>query len=165
MSYYLKKIKAIQECLLKNVYPPIYDKNKWRFISSANCYAYSLDIPISDPKKHIWLPGNLKDESMYKIPIYSSLELMKRLYSDLEFLGISYRDDSPIIESNEYRIEIYSFRSFHDYPISFHFTRQDANGIWTEKLGWNGKICIMDRNPEIIERYNVIKTKTLILKK
>ncbi len=165
MSYYLKKIKVIQECLENNVYPPVYDKKKWRFISSANCYAYSLDIPISDPKKHIWLPGSLSDENIYKIPIDSSMELIERLYSDLEFLGISYRDDTITIKDNEYRIEVYTFRSFHDYPIEFHFTRQDANGIWTEKTGWNGKIRVMDRNPEIMERYNAIKTKTLILKK
>lgn len=164
MSYYLKKIKAIKDYLETNIYPPVYNKKKWRFVTSANCYAYSLDIPVSDPKKQIWLPGCLKDENMHG-SIYSTSELIKRLYSDLDFLGFSYREDSPTIKNDEYRIEIYTFRSFYDYPIEFHFTRQDSDGVWSEKPSWKGKVCIMDRNPKKMERLNALKVQTLVLKK
>lgn len=165
MSYYSKKINAIKEYLDKNIYPPVYDKDKWKSIYYTNCYAYSLDIPVSDIRKQIWLPGCLKEENKYYKPIYSSRDLLERVYADLEFLGFSYRDDTPEINSDEYRIEIYCFRECYGYPLTFHFTRQDANGVWTQKLGWNKKIYEMDRELESMERYNNIKVKTLVLKK
>ncbi len=87
----------------------------------------------------MWLPGCISDENLDK-NIWSTPDLIERLKKDLDFLGISYRDNSNNLLEGEWRIAIYYEPATHDFPIGFHISRQDIDGIWSEKPSWEGKI-------------------------
>ena len=80
----------------------------------------------------MWLPGCISDENLDK-NIWSTPDLIERLKKDLDFLGISYRDNSNNLLEGEWRIAIYYEPAMHDFPIGFHISRQDIDGIWSEK--------------------------------
>jgi hypothetical protein len=166
MSYYTKKLKAINDCLKESVYPIVFDKKRWKKIVGS-CYPYLLDIPVSDPKKRIWYPGCLSDESVYKDPnIYSQQELEERLYNDLDAMNFSYRKDSSRLRDGEYRGFIYLLppKRF-AYPKGFHFIREDNDGTLSNKPGWKKEPCIVDPNSSIMkDHYNRYFIKTIILR-
>ena len=137
MSYYTEIIDRIKEQVDENEYPPIY-VGRIVNVRYTNCYAYALNIRISDMLKKIYYPGciNMEGNDSY---IYSSDDLMKGLKKDLDFLGFSYRANSENLEDGEYRIGIYAFPTFHDLPIGFHFSRQDKDGCWSEKPSWKSR--------------------------
>ena len=165
-SYYMRKIKEIRKILKKNNYPCHFDKRKFKG-RILNCYAYALDINVSDPKKIIWIPGCISDENLDK-NIYTVDELVDRLKKDLDFLGISYRDDTSTLLDGEWRIAIYYIPFIHDWPFGFHISRQDVNGIWSEKISWEGEIEKIGNKcdaPPDFKKDFVFLEKVLILSK
>lgn len=175
MSYYTKKIECILEELENQNSIPKYEPKKWqKFFSKpiyTNCYAYSLDLAISDKKQEIFIPGCIHDYNS-ETDIWS--DVTSKVKQDLDFLNISYRDDdSTKLQPGEYRIAIYYIPSPHDLPIDFHFARQDENGEWSEKKGWDGpvqKIGIKGNLPPVYskELYGIfcpILENVLVLKK
>lgn len=86
----------------------------------------------------------------------------------LDFLGISYRDNSNNLLEGEWRIAIYYEPTTHDFPIGFHISRQDIDGIWSEKPSWEGKIKkIGDKSniPPNLEKSRLYLKNVLILSK
>lgn len=165
-SYYVRKIEEIQRVLKNNKYPCRFDKIKFRR-KKLNCYAYALDINVSDPKELLWFPGCISDENLDK-NIWSTSDLIERLKKDLDFLGISYRDNSDNLSAVEWRIAIYYKPTMHDFPIDFHIYRQDIDGIWSEKPSWEGKIeKIGDKSniPPNLEKSHLYLKNILILSK
>ncbi|MBO5478825.1 MAG: hypothetical protein J6A04_03815 [Clostridia bacterium] len=136
MSYYSQKLENIREILQSNVYPPKFNAKRWKHVK-VNCYAYALDLPINDKEKLIFIPGRICDKNAEKVIWTDVTSKVKR---DLESLGISYREDDGILYEGEWRIAIYYIPTPHDYPISFHFVRQDDDGFWSEKPSWEAKI-------------------------
>lgn len=166
MSYYLKKLNAIRDCLNQNKYPPVVDEKKWKVSRWANCYAYCLDIPISYFMKRIWEPGRIRRKSGYKKPIDSSMDLLNRVYSDLEFLNISYRENSEELREGEYRIAVYLKPTTYDGPKHFHFSRQDKDGNWSDRQSCRiNRIIGNGINAPSMEEYRISLVKTLILRK
>ena len=56
----------------------------------------------------------------------------------------------------------------HDFPIDFHISRQDIDGIWSEKPSWEGKIeKIGDKSniPPNLEKSHLYLKNILILSK
>ena len=89
---------------------------------------------------------------------------------DLEFLGISFREDKheTHLKPGEWRIAIYYRPTPHDWPIGFHLSRQDIDGIWSEKLSWKGKIQRIGEKsdkPHDLSKYDLYLESTLILSK
>lgn len=142
MSYYSDKITEIKQKLQAKTSVPVYNPNKWKINDTpifTNCYAYCLDLDVADPSTSIFIPGSISDEHASK-SILSLDTLMSNIRNDLQFLGISYRNNKGLLRSGEYRIGIY-FRSFYtNQPISVHFVRQDSDGKWSEKFGWSGPV-------------------------
>ncbi len=165
-SYYVRKIEEIKKVLKNNKYPCHFDKIKFRG-KKLNCYAYALDINVSDSKELLWLPGCISDENLDK-NIWSTPDLIERLKKDLDFLGISYRDNSNNLLEGEWRIAIYYEPATYDFPIGFHISRQDIDGIWSEKPSWEGKIKkIGDKSniPPNLEKSHLYLKNVLILSK
>lgn len=166
MSYYSEKVQKIREILESNTYPTKYMPRKWKWLK-VNCYSYALNIPVSDEKQLIWIPGCISDEKE-KPHIFSGIT--ERLKKDLDFLGISYREDSgeATLNEGEWRIAIYKGPTLHDWPIEFHISRQDEDGIWSEKPSWNGKVQRIGKKsnkPHDLSKHNLYLETVLILSK
>ena len=139
MPYYERMTAKIKNVIKTNVYPPKFNKKRWRLIKQVNCYAYALDLPVRDRKMEIFIPGCISNPDV--IPaIFNSNELITRLKKDLDFLGLSYREDNGKLKKGEWRIAFYYFPSFLDMPIGFHFVRQDEDGCWSQKKNWKANI-------------------------
>lgn len=165
-NYYVKKVKKIRTEISNNIYPPTFGCKKWRK-RNRNCYAYSLDINISDPRKKIFIPGCISDEKV-ETEIYSTTELISRLKADLDFLGISYRENTHEIYKGEWRIAIYFMPEPHDLPIDFHISRQDFDGIWSEKPSWKAKVAQTENKSDFpldLSKYGLRLESVLILSK
>ena len=142
MSYYSDKITEIKQKLQANKSVPAYEPKKWLIDGTpifTNCYAYCLDLDVADPNTSIFIPGSISNEHASK-SILSLGTLISNIWSDLQFLGISYRDNNGPLQSGEYRIGIYTGYTYPNQPISVHFVRQDNDGKWSEKFGWNGSV-------------------------
>lgn len=142
MDYYNKKIAEIKQKLQTKTKVPVFNPDNWVINSSplyTNCYAYCLDLDVEDPETTIFIPGSISNKNASK-NILTISTLIKNLKNDLEFLGISYRDNKGLLNSGEYRIGIFTGYIYPDHPISFHFVRQDSDGKWSEKFGWNGPV-------------------------
>ena len=166
MSYYSDLIEQIKDEVKKNTYPPVFEKKIFDF-SVRNCYAYALNLNVSDRMQRVLYPGCISSENE-KTDIYSEKMLLERLEKDLEFLGFTFRPNDKNLEESEYRIAIYAFPSFHDMPIGFHIARQNKDGIWSEKSNWKSKPRMLDYSgidcPELIGVEPFYKT-VLIIKK
>lgn len=140
MSYYSEKIAEIRQTLQAKTSVPIFEPQKWKINNTpifTNCYAYCLDLNVSDPNTSIFIPGSISNEYAEKY-IYSLDTLLQNIKNDLQFLGISYRDNTGLLQAGEYRIGIYTDYIYPNSPISVHFVRQDSDGKWSEKFGWDG---------------------------
>ena len=166
MSYYSSLVQQIKDKVLENNYPPVF-KNDFLNFSKRNCYAYSLDLDVHDPKKIVLFPGCISSKEENP-DIYSWEKLLERLKRDLQFLGFTFRSNDDKLIENEYRIAIYAFPSFYDMPIGFHIARQDKDGYWSEKPNWNSKPRKLDycgiECPELVDA-NPFNKKVLIIKK
>lgn len=137
-SYHDQKVKAIKEGLRRNKYPPVFNPEKWKR-DNANCYAYALNIDVYDRKREVWLPGCIADE-WFDGQYWTKEQLIENLKKDLDFLEISYREDSGKLQKGEWRIAVYWLPSFCNCPSEFHFVRQDSNGSWSEKPSWTREV-------------------------
>ena len=166
MSYYAKKIKEIKQQVEKNIYPPNFSKEK-NLLCHRNCYAYALNLIVSDPREKIFFPGCISNKEE-EGAIFSSYELLERLKKDLKFLGFTYRGENGTLAEGEYRIAVYYIPTYHDWPIGFHISRQDKTGEWSEKPSWKKGIQKIgkkgDLPPDISEKGPRL-LEVLILKK
>jgi hypothetical protein len=166
MSYYSNIVQKVKAAVAKNSYPPIFE-SKIINLSIRNCYAYALNLEVSDPNKRVFLPGCISSESE-NVNIFDGSKLMDRLKRDLEFLGFTFRPNDEHLNDGEYRIAIYGLPTFHDMPIGFHISRQDKDGYWSEKRNWKAKPQKLDycgiEAPKL-DGVVPFKTEVLIIKR
>lgn len=166
MSYYEKIVQQIKDKVSENSYPPTFER-KLLDLSVRNCYAYALDLDISDPQKRVFFPGCISSEEE-KLDIFSGLDLLERLKKDLTFLGFSFRTNDQNLKEGEYRIAIYGLPTLHDMPIGFHISRQDKDGYWSEKRNWKSKPEKLDYSdfeaPKLVG-VTPFRTEVLIIKR
>lgn len=144
---------------------PSYDKDsKWKLYREGNCYCYSLMIPT--PEVFI---SNYRCKSGYDfshdIGFISGKEYSDdidvcydNLRSDLDFLGINYYD-SDIDSSNKhdgYKIAFY--KSIDD----FHFLRQNNDGTWSHKKGYDQIIERINPEDTLFDDFKLIKTLEIV---
>ena len=77
MSYYSDLIEQIKDEVKKNTYPPVFEKKIFDF-SVRNCYAYALNLNVSDRMQRVLYPGCISSENE-KPDIYSEKMLLERL--------------------------------------------------------------------------------------
>lgn len=134
--YERKVRKQIEKQLeMKANYPPEYKPEDWKR-EERSPYGYALNLKVADKKRKILIPGKISGEALTE-DISSQKELMQRMKSDLDYLGLNYREDDTIIFEDEWRIAVY----FNEKTGKCHFARQDRiGGMWSEVLTWGGKI-------------------------
>ena len=166
MSYYSNIVQKVKTEVAKNSYPPIFE-SKIINLSVRNCYAYALDLNVSDPSKKVYFPGCISNEEE-KPDIFDGSDLVKRLEKDLEFLGFTFRPNDEHLNDGEYRIAIYGLPTFYDMPIGFHISRQDKDGYWSEKRNWKAKPQKLDycgTEAHKLDGVKPFKTEVLIIGK
>lgn len=137
------------------------NKKNWTFNGDTNCYAYALglDIPEDNIGEAAFEPGVISNvNSIYKDDNYSLKysDLLNYLYSDLEALGIGFKEIHPDerINDDEWKIALYTEFSASkkniEYLFDYHFLRQHKNGIWYHKFGWHSSPKNFDSNYKII---------------
>lgn len=69
MSYYFEKIAEIMQKMQSKKTAPVYEPDKWVVNDKplfTNCYAYALDLDVSDPETTIFIPGSISNENACK---------------------------------------------------------------------------------------------------
>lgn len=136
------------------------EKRDWINMSSTNCYAYALglDIPQQEICDFAYVPGTISN-SKSTIPshkIFSYETLLKNIYLDLNTLGISFREINPLddISVEEWKIALFVTKVYSDKGFvgleDFHFLRQQSDGFWYHKGGYDGIITRLDSYSEEI---------------
>lgn len=131
----------------------IYPEN-WVNKYTTNCYAYALglDVRESDICKHAYQPGTISGTTnIHELKYFFYDMLIEGIESDLDVLGISYREvlEKEKLELNEWKIALF-IDKYHGSLIDFHFLRQKENGIWLHKNGYMGTISKKDYIEDII---------------
>ena len=115
-------------------------KKSWKHAFTTNCYAFALGLDIAERliKKDDYQPGTLTD---HNLNMYFTFEqLIECLTSDLDYLGIDYKeiDPSKKVEIDEWKIALFvQYNSYMGLLSDFHFLRQIDN-IWYHKQGYYG---------------------------
>lgn len=112
-------------------------KKDWLYRGQTNCYAYALGLDIIEQRicRGAYQVGTI-GKKYYKISdkVFYSLSIEKRLYLDLEAIGIIYHEIDPTekINPNSWNISLFSSDVYYD----FHFLRKLPTNNWTHKMGW-----------------------------
>ncbi len=158
---------------------PEYDEG--RFKGRINCYFYALDLSLPNIFSESFtritnfpLCTNIGEISGLKFFNYrfnepTSSNLLDYVYSDLDTLKIKAYDSTITgsIKHNGYKIAIFMEDSKrHDY----HFVRQNSDGSWSSKLGYE-ELIVKSDNPlnylndniyNIQTYYEYVKTLELV---
>lgn len=146
MTLQEETIYEIKETLRYQPIQPEYNPEEWEG-KKFNCYIYAMRICKSFIKKRPYgVPGfiaginELKDEKD---------DVLRNFKADCEELGLKVVESSidEKICSCEYKIAIYVAPG-----TDFHFARQDKDGTWSEKKGWNGPIKII-KTEDVTKNY------------
>lgn len=148
MTQNKKFINQVKKAVKNQPIPPIYNPSEWEE-KDFNCYAYAMRVFMNlDFYGPFIGPGFISNGILnnYKSTKKCTLKYFKK---DCEALGLkvlpTYLEEE--INANEYKIAVYVNPGY-----DFHFARQDANGIWSEKDCWGGPI-------KTIEPEDVTKTE------
>ena len=144
---------------------PFFEKDyRWNLYSEGNCYCYALMLPT--PKAFVrayYSKG--KHEFPHDIGFLSGKEYSNdiaicydNLRSDLDFLGIDYYE-TDIDECNSHNGYKISFLKSID---DFHFLRQNIDGSWSHKRGYNSYIERTSFDAKILEDFKRVKTLEIV---
>ena len=158
--------KRLNECYAK------YEPNRWNnnmnFRQSHNCYAYFLndqsqqlaDIYKREDNKdrHIINPQPGHYCGMTKFVNYKETtcdNLIKRVICDNPNIQVVKANSSLDFDCDE---NYYKGALFANEGSSYHFLRQDENGLWSHKDG-GGKATNLDDDGNLITDPKFMKTK------
>jgi len=145
-------IRQIKKAIDNQSIPPHYNPSEWTG-KNFNCYAYALracfDFNEKIKKKGVFpRPSFISSvqRDVFKITKKHTLEYLKK---DCEALGLQLfpAELDEQIDDNEYKIAVY-VKTGYDY----HFARQDSDGNWSEKNGWDDGI-------EVLKKEDVVKSQ------
>lgn len=142
----------IKRCLKTVNYPPRYSPKKWAK-KEFNCYMYALDICMDFSRyrhKCRIAPGFLSrgKENDYTDNKEDTLQYFMEDCKVLN-LNISETTMNEKIKKNEYKVAVYVEENW-----DYHFIRQDSNGNWSEKDGWEGDIRIVNKKKICKKKYD-----------
>lgn len=123
------------------------EKLKYDYPYETNCYAFALglDIPEKNIKPYAYQPGTISNATfkLYKNAQFKLDDIIRNVYSDLDYLNISYRkiDSKDDLLDDEWKIALFTSDTDRGPFSHFHFLRQlQENLLWYGKEGYNGII-------------------------
>ena len=140
--------------ILVNIQDPIPLLKNDNKLKNGSCYLYALGLSIPTIFKNVyevltdWQFGTDPGEISGYNPLeneWNEKEFLERIYADLDALKIKAYPSSlnASIKHNGYKIACFLDKDGKD----FHFARQNLNGLWSQKRGFNKKVY-KDINPE-----------------
>lgn len=130
LKRYFKKLK----------YPFEFTMNSWEteeIVENTNCYRYAFDLAWREDDQRVmaflgWSYGKMYEHA-------TGEKGFSRFEIDLKRMGFDYRiiDDEKTIPEKGYKIALYIYES------DFHFARQNADGRWSEKVGFGGPVQLL----------------------
>ena len=134
-----KDIFQIKKIVSGNSFPFSYQPELWeKFKSTTNCYAYALNAlyPNRFPENELYYLGAFSGNE-WRLPRKED-HPVDLLFEDLDVLGLNVRDSTleESVPKNAYKICLLS-RRVGLLGGNFHFFRQDVEGFWSHKYGWN----------------------------
>lgn len=136
----------------------MYPEN-WQNLKETNCYAYALGLDISENKicNFAYQPGMISETlNLPNMDHFSYQNLVKGVESDLEYLGLSYREIDPKddIQLDEWKIALMIENcndDSEDELDNFHFLRTNKNNNWVHKCSYLDPISKKDNLQQTIE--------------
>lgn len=143
-------------------------------LKNVSCYLYALGLNIPTIFKNTYEsllpwqfgadPGEISGYDAF-IDGWTDTELLDRLYADLDTLEIkAYRStvNAPN-KHNGYKIACFLDKDGKD----FHFARQNQDGIWSQKIGFDNRIYLSDNPKAFLDKihkykYELIRTLEIV---
>ena len=122
--------------------------SKWKNNEETNCYAYALGMDLSREDIYPFErfnPGTFSDH--YLDNPFTKGELLSFIESDLDYLGIDFKEVDPDyrLKLNEWKMAVMISSEFSfDEQRDFHFLRQTKPGIWSHKKGFDTIPTVLD---------------------
>lgn len=149
------------DMMLQNSSPEFMEEKR-----IGNCYTYAMDFKYPEVFRDIYhnfsetrmnfnvgFIGNRKN-----MHTKSPEEIIENFYKDCEYLNISVYDSgySEEIKHDGYKI-LFFIRKGSYKPIDFHFMRQNIDGSWSHKNGYDGDIKLTE--PQRYDKdYELVRT-------
>lgn len=140
---------------------PKYNSDKTSY-PYGNCYSYALGFhcpeefaKIFDEKCAIAFPFNIGLMNSF---FTSYDKLSSDLDSDLDSLDIKHYDidyDEPCSHGG-YKISLY------ETDDDFHFIRENSDGSWSHKIGFDGEVSKVKPSKYLLGYYEYIKTMEIV---
>ncbi len=163
---YLQLLIKYQEAI-----PCLENDNK---LKNVSCYLYALGLNIPTIFKNVYEsllpwqfgadPGEISGYDAF-VNNWTDTELLERLFADLDTLKIkAYPStiNSPI-NHDGYKIACFLDKDGKD----FHFARQNQNGIWSQKIGFDNRLYLSDNPMSYLDKihrykYELIRTLEIV---
>lgn len=144
---------------------PSFEKDyRWNLYNEGNCYCYALMLPTPGAFIRAYYSKD-KHEFPHDVGFLSGKEYSDdidvcydNLRSDLDYLGIDYYD-SDIDSSNKHNgYKIAFLKSIND----FHFLRQNIDGTWSHKKGYDQIIERINPEDTLFDDFKLVKTLEIV---
>ena len=144
--------------------PSFESDSKWKLYTEGNCYCYALMLPT--PKVFVRAYySKSKHEFPHDVGFLSGKEYSDdidicydNLRSDLDFLGVDYYETNNDAYNSHGGYKISFLKSIDD----FHFLRQNIDGTWSHKRGYNSYIERTSFDEKIFEDFKHVKTLEIV---
>lgn len=133
----LKTRERLQKKCIPFRFAKMYDS---MFIDNTNCYAYLFNefISVREDERFGYLGWTAYDNDAY----YTAEEAEKMMLLDLNNLGFRVRKlrTMPKVRNNRLNFAFFIGITAGKPDGDFHFVRQNINGTWSQKLGYEGRV-------------------------
>ena len=127
---------------------PNYRYDKWPY--ENNCYFYALDLPtprfFGETFRYGFDTnvGLISNSPIYKGCLISLDNTLEAFYEDLDALKIRVFESDKLMPPvhDGYKIAMYYYNS--EIGSDYHFVRQNSDGTWSSKIGYDYKFSLTD---------------------
>lgn len=144
--------------------PSFESDSKWKLYTEGNCYCYALMLPTPRVFVRTYYSKG-KHEFPHNVGFLSGKEYSDdidicydNLRSDLDFLGVDYYETNNDAYNSHGGYKISFLKSIDD----FHFLRQNIDGTWSHKRGYNSYIERTSFDAKILEDFKHVKTLEIV---
>ena len=146
-------MRHLKTTIKRQPIPPKFNPKDWKE-KRFNCYAYAMRACMdfrNIPDNMFPRPGFISKGELSDHYSLTSKYILKYFKKDCKALGLRALRTTLTekLSENEYKIAVYCSEC-----DDFHFIRQDSNGKWSEKDGWNKPINIVHEKEIEKDHYN-----------